>query len=155
MKLILVRGLPGAGKSTYAKQLINGIRSLIKDGLRVQDAKEEFHHFEADSVHETESGYQYNPKITKYGHMKCLADTAVALSRGGKVFVSNTFTTFDEMYPYIKLSKELNIEMGIINCRTQFESIHDVPEEVMDKMRDRWEEVDYLRGDGISVQNKY
>lgn len=76
MKLILVRGLPGSGKSTYARSL--GIR-----------------HYEADDFFQTPNGWEFRPMELPAAHYWCLDATDTSLSIGESVVVSNTFVSRD------------------------------------------------------------
>lgn len=129
-KLILVRGLPGSGKSTIAKK--------IKEQNHFM-----YERLEADMFFETSNGYEFDVNRIKDAHNWCYYNTMKALKSGMDVIVSNTFTTNWEMERYVKL-KEIfpNLNVMIINVYTQYETIHGVPEETMKKMRGRWEDVD-------------
>lgn len=46
------------------------------------------------------------------------------------------------MNPYVDLAAELSVQLVIIECMADFGSIHDVPEEALQRMRARWETLD-------------
>ena len=122
--LILVRGLPGSGKSTIAKS-IRG------------------EHLETDMFW----GKDYNFDISriKEAHERCQNETRKALGLYDKVVVSNTFTTAFELLPYFDIAKEFGIKPQVILCQGQFGNNHNVPEEVLAKMAGRFEyNVDHL-----------
>lgn len=56
------------------------------------------------------------------------------------IFVSNTFTTEKEMKPYLKMAEEsgYHVVSLIVENRHGNKSVHNVPEETMTKMRDRF-----------------
>ena len=135
MKLILIRGLPGSGKSTLAKKL------LEKEGQSENDG-----HFEADMYYIMKDGeYHFNPTLIRNAHQWCqsavrkyfetqmgyMVDTCV---------VSNTFTKHWEMQPYLDIAKEFGADVEIVVMRENYGSIHNVPQDVMQRMRDGWEE---------------
>jgi len=121
--LLLVRGLPGSGKSTFAKKLTN------------------FIHWEADMYFIDENGnYNYQLKFIQNAHKWCLKRTMDSLMLEDNVVVTNTFTTKWEMDPYIQFAKKENIGINIITLRNQFKNIHNVPEEIYEKMKQRFEE---------------
>jgi tRNA uridine 5-carbamoylmethylation protein Kti12 len=124
--LTIIRGLPGSGKSTYAK-------SLLKKGVK---------HFEADMFHTHKGVYDYNISKARQGHEWCLNKTLEALESGRSVIVSNTFTTYYELSPYICGAKELGVDVRIIACTGEFESEHGVPDSTLEQMKCRWEDVD-------------
>ena len=126
MKLTLIRGLPGAGKSTMAKAMVE-----VDSSLR---------HFEADQYFVDASGnYRFEPSEIEDAHTWCLTETRNALENGSSVVVSNTFTRKWEMAPYRKLAKELGAELEILEATGNYGSIHGVPQKTIDAMRSRWE----------------
>lgn len=122
-KLILIRGLPGSGKSTLARSL----RYYIN--------------VEADTYFLNDEGdYIFDSTKIKEAHAWCLADTELNLTYLRSVAVSNTFTQMWEMQPYIDLAKKLYIPFHVVECKGNFGSIHGVPQEVIERMKSRWEE---------------
>jgi Predicted kinase len=124
--LILIRGLPGSGKTTYAQ-------SLLKKGMK---------HFEADMYHTRNGVYDYQVSKARQGHEWCLNETWKALENGKSVIVSNTFTTYQELAPYLDVAEELDVKVEITKCVGEFDSEHGVPEAIIRKMADRWEDID-------------
>lgn len=96
-RLVLIRGIPGSGKSTYARQ----IQSIFKIVHGI-DANVE----EADIY----MGSPFDGKRLQECHNLCKANTRKALQSGGYVIVSNTFTTRVELRPYEEMSKALITE---------------------------------------------
>ena len=119
--LILVRGLPGSGKSTIAN-LIDYTG---------------FIHLETDQYW----GPDYKFDMSKLGeaHQWCQDETANMLGRGHDVVVSNTFTTKKELQPYFDIAKRFGIVPQVILCQGQYGNIHNVPVEVLEKMKNRFE----------------
>ena len=125
-KLILIRGLPGSGKSTLAKKYVE----LGYD------------HFEADMYFlDKEGNYKFNPKYISAAHKWCKDSCQDFLIAGRNVVISNTFTQKWEMKPYIDLAVELNVEIEILEAKGNFQNVHGVPDEVIKKMKARWEEI--------------
>lgn len=138
-KLVLIRGLPGSGKSTIAKE-------LYKAG---------FSWFEADTFHLNDDGYYcYNRANAKAAHGWCQDETRKALGNGDKVVVSNTFTQMWEMQPYFEMAKTLGIEPLVIEAKGNWPNVHSVPEEVMSQMRERWEPLDGSKSSKMSAAVK-
>ena len=127
MLLVLIRGLPGSGKSTESQR-------YVKKGYR---------HFEADMFMMVDDVYVFDREKLNQAHSWCLEGTMKALYAGQNVVVSNTFTQRFEMEPYFKLCKELNIVPSIVVMDGKWKSIHNVPEEAMQRMRERWEDISY------------
>lgn len=121
-KLILVRGLPGSGKTTYAKST----------GLR---------HYETDMYFTDPNGaYSFDRAKAAEAHSWCQYLTRESLEAGESVVVSNTFTTYEEMEPYFRIARECWANIEVVTMRGEYESIHAVPPTVMDLMRSRWQE---------------
>lgn len=123
--LYIIRGLPGSGKSTYAKSL--GIP-----------------HFEADMYFYLRDGeYRFDKWKLKHAHEWCRDQVIDALFRtDSDVVVSNTFTTMKELTPYLDLKDVYNeLKIVVVDVKTAYGSLHGVPEATMDKMKARWQDV--------------
>jgi predicted kinase len=123
MTLILVRGLPGSGKSTYAASL---------GGYR---------HLEADMFFERSDGsYHFDPAKLAQAHAWCQGAVRHELRQGADVVVSNTFTQRWEMQPYLDMAQELNVPVKVVVMNGRFKNVHNVPEQAIERMRARWED---------------
>jgi len=127
--LYLLRGLPGAGKSTLAKKL--------------GDA-----HFEADMYFTNENGqYIFNGADIKKAHEWCQNEVQLAMilnhtsGLNESIVVSNTFTQEWEMAPYYKLAETYGYRVFslIVENRHGGENLHNVPEDKIEAMRERFE----------------
>ncbi len=125
--LVLLRGLPGAGKSDFAK-------------LISEQGKYPF--FSVDDYF-TDSAGQYffefseNHKAYKY----CLLKTEEALSMGfEKVIVHNTFTMMWEMEPYFKLAEQYRCKIYVLTVEHYHnqQNTHQISEEQIRKMADKY-----------------
>lgn len=123
-ELILARGLPGSGKSTLAKN------KYVPMG---------YSHYEADMFFMKNGVYNFNRFLLGKAHDWCLKKTEEDLKAGKNVVVSNTFTTHKEMKPYLELAHSLNIPVKVIHARGNFKNEHNVPDEVLQRMKDRWQ----------------
>ena len=120
--LYIIRGLPGSGKSTLAKKMIAG-------GLADE-------HYEADMAFmDKEGNYNFNPNKLGFAHRWCLNEVHAALLDGKNVVVSNTFVTKKEMRPYTILG----FPYHILECTENYGSIHNVPQETIERMKAKWE----------------
>jgi ABC-type multidrug transport system ATPase subunit len=120
-ELKLVRGLPGSGKTTFAKTLTDYI------------------HFETDMYFCLSGEYKWNGADIARAHRWCQSKVYEALKEGKKVVVSNTFTKKWEMEAYFEMAKELNIPISVETMTGNYPNIHGVSEEHIEKMRSRWE----------------
>ena len=121
-ELFLLRGLPGAGKSTLAKSL-GGI------------------HLEADNFFMVNGEYKFRPEFIKDAHNFCQKNCERAMGWNLKIVVSNTFTQEWEMQPYYDLAKEHGYQVYslIVENRHGGVNEHNVPQEVLEKMKNRFE----------------
>ncbi|HCG6132057.1 MULTISPECIES: ATP-binding protein [Vibrio] len=123
-KLTLVRGLPGSGKSTYAKTL---------DAILV----------EADQFFiDKNDNYQYDPALIKTAHAWCQLETKRLLRAGFDVVVANTFVKNWEMSFYKSLADEVNVSFEVIEINGKYQNIHGVPDAVIARMRKQFEKLD-------------
>lgn len=126
--LYLLRGVPGAGKSTLAKSL---------GGT----------HFETDTYFMEDGQYKFDPTKLKDAHRWCQdsVNTAMILNHTAglneTIVVSNTFTQEWEMEPYFELAKTYDYKVFslIVENRHGGVNQHNVPEEKIQSMKDRFE----------------
>jgi predicted kinase len=124
--LYLIRGLPGSGKSTIAKKLVEHNPTIV--------------HLEADMYFIQEDGsYVWNVLNIGSAHQWCQSKTDENLFHGKSVVVSNTFTTKNELKPYFVIAKKYDIVPTVVLCMNQFGSIHNVPLDTLLKMKARFE----------------
>jgi predicted kinase len=131
--LVILRGLPGAGKSSFA--------NLIWQSGVI---------FEADKYFINEEGeYVFDAFKLPKAHQWCIQSIEAAMKRNeesngqyfSEIVVSNTTTTEKEMQPYLDLAKAYgyNVVSLIVENRHGNVSVHGVAEETMDKMEKRFE----------------
>ena len=124
--LRIVRGLPGSGKSTFAKEYLSGESNMV--------------HLEADMYHVNTNGdYDWHAENLKKSHEWCFESTKIFLNNGIEVVVSNTFTTHKEMKPYIDFCKNKYHKLIVYRRVNYYGNIHNVPPEVIQKMSERFE----------------
>jgi len=123
--LIIVRGLPGAGKSKFAK-LISAHPDFVCT---------------ADDFLMVNGKYEWSPEKAGGAHLKCQAKCKTLMkSNIPLIIVANTSTTERELRPYYDLAKEFGYQVFsvIVENRHEGENSHDVPEETLKKMFDRF-----------------
>jgi adenylate kinase family enzyme len=122
MKLTLIRGLPGSGKSTEAKKL-------------------NCMHIENDMFCVSNGVYKFDQNFDLLRKTYCLDQARDCARRNMDCVVSNTFTTVKDMQPYFEiLLMYPNVdEFEVIRMDNKIQSIHNVPEEVYLDMSNRFE----------------
>jgi hypothetical protein len=86
--------------------------------------------------------YEFNPSLLKDAHAWCKNKTEQDLSHGKSVIVSNTFTQKWEIQPYIDLAKKYGAQVIIKKATGNYNNVHGVPPEALERMRSRWEDLD-------------
>lgn len=126
--LYIVRGIPGSGKSTFAKSL---------GGT----------HFEADMFFMVDGEYKFDGSKIKEAHKWCQDNvhTAMLLNNTALlnpvIVVSNTFTQEWEMEPYYQMADYFDYTVFSIIVENRHGGVnqHGVPEEVLTNMKNRFE----------------
>jgi hypothetical protein len=133
--LILLRGLPGSGKSTVAS-LFSNIPHYAKLFGYV-------HHYEADMYFvDTDGNYAFKPELIREAHEWCQESTRASMSANAPiVVVSNTFTMEWEMDDYMIMAQEYDYRVVtlIVENRHGSKNIHGCPLEKVEMMRDRFQ----------------
>lgn len=124
MDLIIVRGLPGSGKSTFAKSL----------GCP---------YFEADDYFVGKDGkYNFDISKIKLAHQWCKDRTEEMMREGiKKIAVSNTFTQEWEMENYYELAHTYGYKVYsiIVENRHNGTNVHGVPQDKLEIMKERFQ----------------
>ena len=128
-ELVIVRGVPGCGKSTFAKMLSRGHGKV----------------FEADDYFYEHGDSEYNFDSSKLGeaHEWCRNRVESAMRDQGipNVVVSNSSSQVWEFLPYVSLAAKYGYRVHSVlkENRHNSDSVHEVPENVCNKMRNRFE----------------
>lgn len=126
--LYIVRGIPGSGKSTFAKSL---------GGT----------HFETDMFFMVDGEYKFDFTKLKEAHNWCQDRVGDAMilnitaNLNNVIVVSNTFTQEWEMQPYFDMAENFDYKVFSVIVENRHGGInqHGVPEDKIQLMKDRFE----------------
>ena len=122
-KLIIVRGIPGTGKSTFCREVFPDILHLENDMFQYQNGE-----------------YHYDEKKLQKSIQWCFNTASNALKNGMDVVISNTFAKKAFIDSYKELAKEYGCQFEIYRMMGNFKDIHNVPEDVLKSMKDGFED---------------
>jgi tRNA uridine 5-carbamoylmethylation protein Kti12 len=136
--MYILRGLPGAGKSTLADSLATAYLDAAGLDLDPIDVI-----CEADQYFMDPDGvYRFDPSRLKEAHEYSQKKALSLIRRGSPIIiVSNTSTKEWEFAPYMEMghAAEYAVFSLIVENRHEGESIHGVPEEALERMAERFE----------------
>jgi predicted kinase len=137
--LYIIRGLPGSGKSTLANALAAQLNSTFDHDAYYVMAPVPVVVFEADQYFMQSGQYVFDPKLLPAAHADCQSRVERHIMAGGIPIVANTFTQRWEYQPYLEMAADYDIPAQVIDVHGDFGSIHNVPDETITRMRNRWE----------------
>jgi predicted kinase len=118
-RLVLVRGIPGSGKSTFAQKV----------------AALGFMHVENDQFFMKNGQYQYDPE--RIGHAVAWARRLVQshLEAGRRVVVANTFVRVEHLEEMLAMARKSQVFVA----KGEWKNIHGVPSETIERMAQAFE----------------
>lgn len=135
--LCLMRGIPGSGKSFFAKQLCEtpkGDTSAI---------------YSTDDFWQTSSGYLFNPHRLGEAHA-WNKDRVRKDTKSDIIIVDNTNIRLKEILPYLEIAAEHDRDVMIMESPTEWawdvdecfkRNTHGVPRETIQRMKDRYQRI--------------
>lgn len=131
-KMIIMRGLPGSGKSTKAKELL---KTLGEDAI-ICSADNYF-------INTKTGEYEWDASKLNLAHKHCYTTADQALKNGVDVIIDNTNIRIRDVKRYISLANEYSVMVDIEESGTYWakdidecfnNGTHNVPKEVIEHM---------------------
>jgi predicted kinase len=130
--LILLRGLPGCGKTTLGEVI-----------MFLPGSNDQNNVISADDFFVDENGvYNFDSKKLKEAHNDCLLRCVDRMKNQlVKIVVANTFTQEWEMEKYFEIADRYNyrVHTVIVENRHGSKNVHDVPNDKVEIMKNRFE----------------
>jgi hypothetical protein len=129
--LILLRGLPGSGKSTLGSIILQLPNNNPQEVLSADD-------FFVNN----EGEYIFDGTKLKEAHNYCQFRCSERMRQQiVRIVVANTFTEDWEMKPYFDMAERYNYRVHtlIVENRHESKNVHGVPEDKLQKMKNRFE----------------
>lgn len=146
-ELTIMRGLPGSGKTTIAKALIETGQADVM--------------FEADDFFTAPSGaYRRVDELLGQAHTECRKAARTALAEGKRVIISNTSVRWSDMLVLLKLGYSFLAHINIYDCQGRFPNIHGVDDEKMKELEAKYLSArdfsaNHYRYFGLEYQHSY
>lgn len=160
--LVLIRGLPGSGKTTLACELMNflidvpnlwavdcvlGTGGVYKtDGPTLSFGISEVDMFMVDE----NDKYSFDANRLSDCHNKCRESVEKHMklcrqfSYTGYHFVTNTFMKRWELEDYLQMAKTYGWNVVVVNMKTTHPNLHGVTKNTIERMSQKWEECSEL-----------
>lgn len=124
--LILIRGLPGSGKTTFAQAISEGKYPV----------------FEIDDYFTDDHGnYSFRFDENHIAYKQCIENVEATMRKNhSKIIVANTFTMEWELEPYLRLATEhkYTAHVVVMENRHGNRNVHSIPEEHIQRMREKF-----------------
>ena len=130
-KLYILRGIPGSGKSTCGKKIVDNAKAAGFTAIK----------FESDDFFMKNGKYNWNPKLLGMAHKWCQNNVRKALNEYDVVVVANTNLNLADVNTYVKIANDAYADFEVIAIHGNHKNVHNVPEETLEKMRAKM--VDY------------
>ena len=129
--MLILRGLPGSGKSSLAEMIFSSISVDVSVAMIAAD---DFH-LDKDGV------YKWDKNKVGWAHSQCQASVKSAMESDTKIIiVHNTFTKSSEIKPYTDMAKQHGyiVRQLIVENTHGNSDVHGVPESTKKIMKERF-----------------
>ena len=122
--IIILRGISGCGKTSLAELLVNKEFICTADDYHIKNGK-----------------YEWKQENANLAHLKCQKKCENLMKASApKIIIANTSSTEKELKPYYDLAYKYNYKVfcAIVENRHSGKNIHNVPQEIINKMIERF-----------------
>lgn len=129
--LILLRGVPGSGKTTVAEVILQSPSNRSPEVLSADDF-----------FYNTDGEYNFDPEKLREAHNYCQFRCSERMRQElSRIVVANTFTQEWEMKIYFDMAEryKYRVHTLIVENRHDGENVHGVPEDKLLQMKNRFE----------------
>ena len=131
-ELILIRGVPGSGKSTMAAGLTG------------------FVHIEEDQYFTRDGVYTFDPEMSDDALAWAIDQVSRNLADGKSVVVSNVFAKVKDLWPYVDLASRLSVTYRIMHASGNWPNSKGLTPEQVEQIRATFEPVDEQTFDEVT-----
>lgn len=128
--LIILRGIPGSGKSTFAKT--------------IQEGKYPIYSIDDYFTDPHTGKYQFEFEKNHLAYLDCQNRTEASMKENVlKIILDNVFSMEWEMEPYFTLAKKYNYQVFVLTVENRHGSsnIHEIPQEQIEKMKAKFKSI--------------
>lgn len=133
--LYIMQGIPGSGKSTLANMILRQTMVLHKTKRVAICSTDSFH------INPETNVFEYKPELAAIYHAQNIVQALAFMEKGYTVIVDNTNIQRWEAKPYVACAIKLGIPIVFIRVKGNFPNIHGVPEDVIQRMKLRMEDL--------------
>jgi len=126
--LVIVRGIPGSGKSTFAEYCV---KNLAEANITAT-------HCESDDYWMHDGVYKFDARFLYKAHEWCFKKVFESFKNSKIVFVTNRFTTMKELNTYLNEAAQRGLKVTVVRMANEFQNQHEVPELTLEAMRNRF-----------------
>lgn len=144
MKVLILAGAPGSGKSTWIRKWAYGQPVQVVS---------------ADDFFEVNGIYQFDPTKIGEAHASCLfsfvnllQNSQILDSKLSSLVVDNTNTTLVEWAPYIRLAQAYRLPVQVLVFSGRYKNLHGCPDDKVEALRQRLQLT--LEADVIDFRSK-
>ncbi len=126
--IILLRGLPGSGKTSLA-------------GILSEKGKHPVYSVDEYFTDDKSGVYEFDHRSNHLAYSACEENTRKSMMAGAeKIFVDNTFTLEWEMEPYFRLAKEFDYKISVVTVENRHggRNVHGISSDQLEKMASKY-----------------